>query len=389
MKSISRAWLSAACVLCALWCSCGGGSSTPQPPPPPGLSVALSTVATGLNSPLDLQTPEDSSGRLFVVEQAGKIRLIKNGSLEPTPFLDITSKVTFEDEMGLLGVAFHPNYSSNRRFYINYVRGGASAPQTVIAEYQEQAGNPDVADPASERILLTVNQPFTNHKGGQLGFGADGFLYFGLGDGGGAGDPNGNGQSLTTLLGKMLRIDVDHTSTGRQYAIPIDNPFAGGGGLPEIWAYGFRNPWRFSFDVSTNRLIVGDVGQEHFEEVDIVERGGNFGWNTMEGLHCYNPASGCNMAGLELPIIEYDHSEGAAVIGGYIYRGSAIPDLVGSYVMADFESGKLWMASESGGTWTRTLLLSTGRNISSLGQDAAGEIHVVDYNGSVLKVVPQ
>ena len=351
--------------------------------------MALSTVATGLNSPLDLQTPEDSSGRLFVVEQAGKIRLIKNGSLEPTPFLDITSKVTFEDEMGLLGVAFHPNYSSNRRFYINYVRGGASAPQTVIAEYQEQAGNPDVADPASERILLTVNQPFTNHKGGQLGFGADGFLYFGLGDGGGAGDPNGNGQSLTTLLGKMLRIDVDHTSTGRQYAIPIDNPFAGGGGLPEIWAYGFRNPWRFSFDVSTNRLIVGDVGQDHFEEVDIVERGGNFGWNTMEGLHCYNPASGCNMAGLELPIIEYDHSEGAAVIGGYIYRGSAIPDLVGSYVMADFESGKLWMASESGGTWTRTLLLSTGRNISSLGQDAAGEIHVVDYNGSVLKVVPQ
>jgi glucose/arabinose dehydrogenase len=305
------------------------------------------------------------------------------------PFLDITSKVTFVDEMGLLGMAFHPSYASNSRFYINYVRGGTSAPQTVIAEYQAQAGNPDLADPASERILLTVNQPFTNHKGGQLTFGADGFLYIGLGDGGGAGDPNGNGQSLATLLGKLLRIDVDHTSTGRQYAIPADNPFAGGGGLPEIWAYGFRNPWRFSFDSSTGRLFAGDVGQDKFEEVNLVERGGNFGWNTMEGLHCYTPATGCNMAGLVMPIIEYGHSEGEAVIGGYVYRGSAIPDLVGSYIMADFESGTLWMASESAGIWTRTQLLSTGRNISSLGQDALGEIHVVDYNGSVLKVEPQ
>jgi glucose/arabinose dehydrogenase len=349
----------------------------------------LSSVVSGLANPVDLQTPRDSSGRLFVVEQAGTIRVIKSGSLLPAPFLNISSKVIFSGEMGLLGLAFHPNYSANPRFYVNYVRGSISSPQTVIAEYQAQAGNPDLADAGSERILLTVNQPFPNHKGGQLAFGPDGFLYIGLGDGGDGGDPLGNGQSLSTLLGKMLRIDVDHTSTGRQYAIPTDNPFASGS-FPEIWAYGFRNPWRFSFDSASGRLFVGDVGQDLFEEVDIVQRGGNFGWNTMEGLHCFNPATGCNMTGLTLPIIEYDHSEGETVIGGYVYRGTAIPGLVGSYVMADFVNGKIWAAKEApAGAWARTLLLSTARPISSLGQDASGEIHVVDYSGSVLKIVPQ
>jgi glucose/arabinose dehydrogenase len=260
----------------------------------------------------------------------------------------------------------------------------------VIAEYQALITNPDQADPASERILLTVNQPGqTNHKGGQLAFGPDGFLYIGLGDGGGTGDPDGNGQDVTTLLGKVLRIDIDHTSSGLQYAIPADNPFSAGGGAPEIWAYGFRNPWRFSFDISSSRLFLGDVGQDQFEEVDIVQGGANYGWNTMEGLHCFNPSSGCNMSGLTLPILEYNHSEGAAVIGGFVYRGSTIPELAGSYVMADFVSGRIWYATESSGTWARTLLLSTGRNISSLGRDASGEIYVVDYTGSLLKVVPQ
>ena len=351
----------------------------------------LSGVASGLSSPLDLESPDDGSDRLFAVEQGGSIRVIKSGSLLATPFLNISSKVAVGGEMGLLGLAFHPDYTSDHRFYVNYVRGSSSAPETVIAEYRAQATNPDQADPASERILLTVNQPpETNHKGGQLAFGPDGFLYIGLGDGGGSGDPDGNGQNVNTLLGKILRIDVDHTSAGRRYAIPGDNPFASGGGSPEIWAYGFRNPWRFSFDPSSSRLFVGDVGQDKFEEVDIVQKGANYGWNTMEGLHCFSPPSGCNMTGLALPIMEYDHSEGEAVIGGFVYRGSAIADLAGLYVMADFVSGKIWTATDSGGTWTRSLLLSTGRSISSLGRDSAGEIYVVDYSGgTILTVVPR
>jgi glucose/arabinose dehydrogenase len=257
--------------------------------------------------------------------------------------------------------------------------------QTVIAEYHVSASDPNLADPASERILLLVNQPFTNHKAGQLAFGPDGFLYFGLGDGGSGGDPFGNGQNLQTLLGKMMRIDVD---SAQPYAIPPDNPFVSGGGLPEIWAYGLRNPWRFSFDRTTGRLFCADVGQNLFEEVDILQSGGNFGWNIMEGMHCFNPSSGCNMGGLILPIAEYDHSQGDAVIGGYVYRGAAIPQLVGKYLLSDFGSGTIWTLTEGPpGTWTRSTLLSTGRNVSSFGQDQSGELYVVDYSGSILKLV--
>jgi glucose/arabinose dehydrogenase len=368
--------------------SCGGSGSV-NPPPPGPVTIALSPVVSGLSSPLDLEIPDDTNGRLFVVEQGGTIRIIKSGSLLSAPFLDISTKVVFNGEMGLLGVAFHPNFAADPRFYVNYVRDVSGQKQTVISEYQVQAGNPDLADPASERILLTVNQPFGNHKGGQLAFGPDGFLYIGLGDGGGEGDPLGNGQKLNTLLGKMLRIDVDHTDSGRQYAIPPDNPFVGGGGLPEIWAYGFRNPWRFSFDRSSNRLFVGDVGQDNYEEVDIGQKGGNFGWNIMEGAHCFNPPSGCAMTGLILPIIEYAHPEGETVIGGFVYRGSALPALAGSYVFGDFIGGQIWSAAESSGTWNRTILLSTSRSISSFGEDAAGELYLVDYTGSVLKIIPQ
>ena len=321
-----------------------------------------------------------------MVEQPGVIRIISNGSLLPTPFLDITNLVNFGGEMGLLGVAFHPNFSQNPLLYVNYVRQSGGV-QTVIAEYRVSTADPNQADPASARILLVVNQPFENHKGGQLGFGTDGFLYIGLGDGGSGGDPLGNGQSLQTLLGKMLRIDVDQ---GAPYAIPPDNPFAGGGGLPEIWAYGLRNPWRFSFERSSGRLFCADVGQAQFEEVDILQNGGNFGWSIMEGAHCFNPASGCNMAGLILPIFEYDHSEGEAVIGGYVYHGTAISSLVGTYVFGDYASGKIWGLTENPpGTWTRTELLSTGANLSSFGQDAAGELYVVELGGSVMKLVPQ
>jgi glucose/arabinose dehydrogenase len=372
--------------------ACGNGSSTPPPPPPPGPpNLSLTTVVTGLNSPVDLQLPNDNSGRLFVVEQPGTIRIIDNGALLPASFLDIQSKVTSGGEMGLLGLAFHPSYSQNGRFFVNYDRTVAGQIQTVIAEYLASVGDPNLADPTSERILLTVDQPFENHKGGQLAFGPDGFLYIGLGDGGSGGDPFGNGQSLQTLLGKMLRIDVDNMDPGLQYAIPPDNPFVGNPSASgEIWAYGLRNPWRFSFERGATRLFCADVGQDAYEEVDLLQQGGNFGWNIMEGMHCFNPPSGCNMSGLILPIAEYDHSEGEAVIGGYVYKGSAIPSLPGTYILGDYISGKIWGLTEGPpGMWTRSELLSTGRSISSFGQDAAGELYVVDYSGSVLKLVAQ
>ena len=349
----------------------------------------LSPVVNGLTSPVDLQFPNDGTGRFFVVQQPGSIRIGLNGALLPPPFLDIASKVNFSGEMGLLGLAFHPQFTQNHKFYIHYDRLAGSQIQSVIAEYQLSASDANQADSGSERILLTVNQPFPNHKGGQLAFGPDGYLYIGFGDGGNEGDPLGNGQNVQTLLGKMLRIDVDHTSAGLQYAIPATNPFAGGGGLPEIWAYGLRNPWRFSFERGSGRLFCGDVGQNKYEEIDILQSGGNFGWNVMEGLHCYNPSAGCNMTGLTLPIAEYDHTEGDAVMGGYVYKGTSIPGLAGAYIFSDFGSGTIWELTENSGTWTRTKLLSSNRNVSSFGQDVAGEIYVVDYSGNVLKLTAQ
>jgi glucose/arabinose dehydrogenase len=379
---------------------CGSSSSSPAPaapappaaPPAPSgpLVLTLSPVLSGLNSPVDLQNAADGTGRLFVVEQQGQIRIVSNNSLVPTPFLDITSLVDFGGEKGLLGLAFHPAYTQNRRFFVNYDRVASGQMQTVIAEFQTLASNPNQADPNSQRILFTVNQPFPNHKGGQLAFGPDGFLYIGLGDGGSAGDPLGNAQNRRVLLGKMLRIDVDHTSPGLQYAIPSDNPFLNGVDRGEVWAYGLRNPWRFSFDVSSGRLFAADVGQDKFEEIDILQKGGNFGWNIMEGLHCFKPSSGCNMTGLILPITEYDHSQGDAVIGGYVYRGAAIPRLSGTYLFSDFESGTIWGLTEnSSGQWTRSQLIAGGRNISSFGRDEAGELYVLDYSGSLLRITAQ
>jgi glucose/arabinose dehydrogenase len=327
---------------------------------------------------------------MFVVQQPGSIRIAMNGTLLATAFLDLTSKVDFGGEKGLLGLAFHPQFPQNHLFYVHYDRVSSGQMQSVIAEYQVSASDSNHADPNSERILLTVDQPFPNHKGGQLAFGPDGFLYIGLGDGGSEGDPLHNGQNLQTLLGKMLRIDVDHRSGTLQYAIPPSNPFATGGGLPEIWAYGLRNPWRFSFERGAGRLFCGDVGQDTYEEIDILQSGRNYGWSVMEGMHCFNPASGCNMTGLTLPIAEYTHAEGDAVMGGYVYKGAAIPNLSGAYIFGDFGSGTIWELTEApAGTWTRAKLLSTGRNISSFGQDVAGEIYVVDYSGSILKLTTQ
>ena len=302
---------------------CGGGSSSTAVNPPPGgpPALGLSAFVSGVASPVGMEVPNDDSGRLFVLEQGGRIRIIQNGVLVATPFLDITSKIESGGEKGLLGLAFHPSFSSNRRFFVYYTRRLSLQLQSVFSEYAASSSNPNQADASSERILLVVNQPFDNHNGGQLAFGPDGFLYIGLGDGGSEGDPQGNGQSLQTLLGKILRIDVDGAfAPGKQYAIPADNPFTPPGGLPEIWAYGLRNPWRFSFDRATGKLFAGDVGQNSFEEVDIITRAGNFGWNKMEASHCYPPGSLCSTAGLILPIMEYAHnsSGGEAIIGGFV-----------------------------------------------------------------------
>lgn len=369
---------------------CGSKSTPPPITGGPIPALVLTPVVSGLTSPVDLQFPNDGTGRMFVVQQRGSIRIVANGTVASAPFLDITAKVNFGGEMGLLGLAFHPQFTQNHLFYIHYDRSIAGQIQSVIAEYQVSATDPNQGDPASERILLTVDQPFGNHKGGQIVFGPDGFLYIGFGDGGSGGDPMGNGQNLQTLLGKMLRIDVNSQNGGKQYAIPPSNPFANGGGLPEIWAYGLRNPWRFSFERAGTRMFVGDVGQDKFEEVDILEAGKNYGWNVMEGLHCYNPSSGCTMTGLTMPIVEYPHTDGEAVMGGFVYRGTAISGLSGTYIFGDYVSGTMWKLVESPpGTWTRTTVLSTGRNISSFGQDTAGELYVVDYSGSVLKLTPQ
>jgi glucose/arabinose dehydrogenase len=376
--------------VCLLVVGCGSIQRT-NPIPSPG-AISLQLVASGLTAPLDLEQPNDGSGRLFVVEQGGTIKILQNGAVLPQPFLNISNKVIFQGEMGLLGLTFHPAFQTNRKFYVNYVRNAGGQFQSVIAEYLASVTNPNQSDPASERILLTANQAgnFTNHKAGQLAFGPDGFLYFGLGDGGGSGDPFGHGQNTQTLLGKILRIDVNESSPGLPYRIPSDNPFLAGGALPEIWAYGFRNPWRFSFDHNTGRMFVADVGQDRFEEIDIVQKGGNYGWNIMEGMHCFNPPNGCSMSGLSLPIIEISHPAAEAVIGGFVYHGTAVAGMQGMYIFGDL-SGKIWgLAEGPAGTFTRALLLNPGFNISSFGQDAAGELYVVDISGGrILKLVPQ
>ncbi len=346
------------------------------------ISISLDPLVSGLVNPIYITHSGDGTGRLFVVEQAGRILIVQNGSLKETPFLDIRDRVTSGGEMGLLCVAFHPNFKNNGRFFVNYTNKRPNL-KSFIAEYNVSPADPNLAL-TDEKVLLEFDQPFENHNGGQLQFGPDGYLYIGTGDGGSGGDPKGNGQNKNTFLGKILRIDVDH---GAPYAIPSGNPFTNGSGYPEIWAYGLRNPWRFSFDRLTGRLFAGDVGQNLYEEIDLIKRGGNYGWNIMEGNHCYSPSTGCDTQGLTSPINEYGHDLGDAVIGGSVYRGRQYPALNGLYFFGDFGSSRIWSLTESNrGTWQRTELLKMGKEISAFGEDEDGELYAVGYGGSVYRL---
>lgn len=355
-------------------CSVQSPTTVPQ--------IEFQQIATGISRPVYVTHAGDGSGRLFVVEQAGIIKIIRNGQTLATPFLDIRDRVESGGEKGLLSVAFHPKYKENGRFFVNYTARKNGVLKSVIAEYKVSS-NPDLAD-RTERAILEVEQPFANHNGGLNKFGPDGFLYIGLGDGGAAGDPFNNAQNLETLLGKILRIDIEK----EPYAIPQDNPFVEKANAQgEIWAYGLRNPWRFSFDRCTGRLFAGDVGQNRIEEIDLIEKGKNYGWKIMEGSQCFDPPTLCNTQGLELPIAEYDHSLGCSVTGGYVYRGTQYPALIGHYLFGDYCSGRIWsLVQESTGRWTMRQLIDSPFSISSFGEDEQGELYVVHYGGAIYRV---
>ncbi len=394
-----------AAVLLAALVACGGDiGSTPTPGPSPSPTAgacaagapvggipALTArlVVSGLRNPLDLQSVPGDAERLYVVEQGGRIRVVRNGQLQSAAFLDVASRLSSGGERGLLGLAFHPQFASNRRFYVNYTN---PAGDTHIAEYR--ASSADAADPASERVLLVVPQPFSNHNGGGLAFDNSGRLLIALGDGGSGGDPQNNGQRLDTLLGKIVRIDVD---AGSPYSLPADNPFlATAGARGEIWAYGLRNPFKIAVDRPTGDLYIGDVGQNRVEEIDVgaaARRGGeNYGWRITEGTQCFNPASGCDRGGITPPVYEYTHAEGCSVTGGAVYRGCRVPALAGTYFFGDFCTGLVRSFRLANGAaselrdWT-----SATRGVgapSSFGLDAAGELYIVDYDGELYRLEP-
>ncbi len=352
--------------------------------PAGSFSIELQPIVDGLERPTYLTHAGDD--RLLVVEQPGRIRIIQNGQLLDQPFLDIADLVLSSgSEQGLFSVAFSPDYKTNRQFFLDYTRQPDGA--TIIARYTVSDNDPNVADPGSAKTILTIAQPEPNHNGGQLQFGPDGYLYIGMGDGGGAGDrhgPIGNGQNLNALLGKLLRLDVTNQDT---YAIPPSNPFGN-----EIWAYGLRNPWRFSFDRSTHDLYIADVGQNAYEEVDFQpasSKGGeNYGWRIMEGLHCFNPSSDCDQSGLVLPVAEYSHDEGGcSITGGYVYRGQQYPAINGVYFFSDYCSGYIWsLQRDASDHWQMTKRLESNLNVSSFGEDRNGELYVIDLGGGIYRL---
>lgn len=353
----------------------------------PWAKVKLTPFESGFELPVYLANAGDGSGRIFVVEKAGRIKVIKDGKTLEEPFLDIVHKVRSKgSEQGLFSTAFHPGYKENGRFFVDYtdLKG-----DTVVSEFKVST-DPGRGDADSERVLLRIKQPASNHNGGQLQFGPDGYLYIGTGDGGSGGDPWGNAQSMGTLLGKMLRIDVD---AGNPYGIPADNPFKGkSGARPEIWAYGLRNPWRFSFDPGTGDMYIADVGEGKWEEVDLQpggSRGGqNYGWNLLEGSHKFKLPDGYDTSGLTFPVVEYGRGEGCSVTGGYVYRGKKSPGINGTYFFSDYCTGRLWgLRKKSGDSWEWTEFLKTGLSVSSFGEDEAGEIYIIDFGkGDIYRI---
>ena len=377
--------------LAAAASGCGSQFESETPDLPDGsVPVGLQEVASGLAFPLYLTAPAGDP-RLFIVEKGGTIRIVQNGALLPTPFLDFSAKVSTGGEQGLLGLAFDPQYASTGRFVVHYTDLAGDTRVSLL----RVSLDPNVADPASELPILAVDQPFTNHNGGQVLFGPDGYLYVMLGDGGSAGDPGDSGQSLADLLGSILRIQP---LEGGGYAVPPDNPFVGMPNVrPEIWSYGLRNPWRVDLDPVTGDLYVADVGQGKWEEVSVstaaagAGRGVNFGWRIMEGPECFNP-SPCDQSGLELPVVSYDHGQGCSITGGFVYRGSAIPALQGHYFYSDFCAGFVRSFRLQDGAAVdqfRWPTLAPGPNIPGFGRDAAGELYILATNGVVYRMVPR
>jgi glucose/arabinose dehydrogenase len=368
--------------------ACNGSNPSDGQGPPPAApdSVRLVEVASGLQSPVYLTAPAGDA-RLFIVEQPGRIRIVENGTLRPTPFLDITDRVGCCGERGLLSVAFHPGYSANGAFFVNYTDKQGD---TRVERYRVSADR-NRADPATAELVISIAQPYANHNGGLVMFGPDGRLYVGMGDGGSGGDPQGNGQNPATLLGAILRLDVDGA---RPYAVPADNPFVGQAGKrPEIWATGVRNPWRFAFDRDAGLLYVADVGQNQWEEVNVAPAGQgglNYGWNVMEGTHCYSPSSGCAQGGLTVPVLEYGHAQGCSITGGFVYRGAALPGLRGHYFYADYCEGWIRSFRYAGGQATeqRTWEVGSIGNVLSFGEDANRELYVLSAAGTVYRFAP-
>lgn len=405
---LSRLWLWALVPVILTHGACVANPEKKEPGQDPPYKARLQLVTDKFISPVNMAISKDGTGRLFVNQKEGKIWIIQKGQLLAQPFLDVSSRMVkinaAYDERGLLGMAFHPQFKTNRKFYVYYsapvanpVKGRLNH-KSHLSEFTASAANPNVADPNSERILMEIDQPESNHNGGQLEFGPDGYLYIGLGDGGGADDKHGtigNGQDLNTWLGKILRIDVN----GVPYKVPADNPFVGKPNIkPEIWAYGLRNPWRFSFDRGTGKLFTGDVGQNKYEEVDIITKGGNYGWRIMEGYHDFNVPAGADKSKLIAPIDEYDHDLGISITGGYVYRGKALPALSGKYVYGDY-NGKAFVLVPRGKKWARADFELEGRpkegiQILSFGEDDAGELYVLTssstsngFKGGVYKLV--
>jgi glucose/arabinose dehydrogenase len=362
---------------------------------PAAVNLNLSVVKAGFSSPVLVTHAGDGGGRLFVVEQTGRIKIIAGGNTLATPFLNLAHRVSHGGEQGLLGLAFHPSYPTRPYIYVNFTdqRG-----YTIVNRYTVSS-NPNVINPASGVRILTIAQPYANHNGGHMAFGPDGFLYIGMGDGGSGGDPGNRAQRTDTLLGKMLRIGVNRTSRLGNYAVPAGNPYVGKTGLDQIWSRGLRNPWRFSFDRANGQLWIADVGEGRWEEVNRSSRvgttpagrGANYGWRVLEGRACFNPSSGCSTSGKQMPQAVYGHAvtgeDNCSVTGGYVYRGSAYPALVGGYVFGDFCSGRIWVMSPTAtAPVTPTLARDTTLNISSFGEDEAGELYLCDLGGTIYRV---